>query len=134
MARAMVTRYGMEPEIGQASFVAERPRYLDLPALGPLQSEASDETNAKIDAAIRKLVDQAFDRATAILQNCAMVHKEFGAASARQGNLWRGGSGSDTSRSYAMRRWSVEDDSGRWRGNFVRRVEFSLFRNRPWNS
>ena len=76
MARAMVTRYGMEPEIGQASFVAERPRYLDLPGLGPLQSEASDETNAKIDAAIRKLVDQAFDRATAILQNCARVHKD----------------------------------------------------------
>ncbi|MDO8772425.1 MAG: cell division protein FtsH, partial [Burkholderiaceae bacterium] len=76
MARAMVTRYGMEPEIGQASFVAERPRYLDLPGLGPLQSEASDETNAKIDTAIRNLVDQAFDRATAILQNCATVHKD----------------------------------------------------------
>ena len=76
MARAMVTRYGMEPEIGQASFVAERPRYLDLPGLGPLQSEASDETNAKIDTAIRNLVEQAFNRATAILQACASVHKE----------------------------------------------------------
>ena len=76
MARAMVTRYGMEPEIGQASFASERPRYLDIPGLGPMQSEASDETNAKIDAAIRKLVDQAFDRATAILQSCAAVHKD----------------------------------------------------------
>ena len=76
MARAMVTRYGMEPEIGQASFVAERPRYLDLPGLGPLQSEASDETNAKIDTAIRNLVEQAFNRATAILRSCATVHKE----------------------------------------------------------
>jgi cell division protease FtsH len=76
MARAMVTRYGMEPEIGQASFVAERPSYLDLPGLGPSQSEASDETHAKIDNAIRNLVDRAFDRATAILQGCASVHQE----------------------------------------------------------
>ena len=76
MARAMVTRYGMEPEIGQASFASERPRYLDIPGLGPMQSEASDETNAKIDAAIRKLVDLAFDRASAILQSCAAVHKD----------------------------------------------------------
>jgi cell division protease FtsH len=76
MARAMVTRYGMESEVGQASFVAERPRYLDLEGLGLRQSEASDETNAKIDNAIRGLVDQAFDRATAILKTCANVHRE----------------------------------------------------------
>jgi len=76
MARAMVTRYGMEPEIGQAAFVTERPRYLDLPGWGPAQSEASDETNAKIDAAIRNLIEQAFDRATSILQACASLHKD----------------------------------------------------------
>jgi cell division protease FtsH len=76
MARAMVTRYGMEPEIGQASFVWERPRYLDLAGLGPQQSEASDETNARIDNAIRNLVEQAFDRASAILRRCATVHNE----------------------------------------------------------
>ena len=34
MARAMVTRYGMEPAIGQASYIAERPRYLDIADLG----------------------------------------------------------------------------------------------------
>ncbi len=76
MARAMVTRYGMEPDVGQASFVTERPRYLDLAGLGPQQSEASDETNAKIDRAIHDLVEHAFARATAILQSCASVHKE----------------------------------------------------------
>ena len=76
MARAMVTRYGMEPEIGQASFVTERPRYLDLQGLGPLQSEVSDDTSAKIDVAIRNLVEQAFNRATAILKSCAVVHKD----------------------------------------------------------
>ncbi|KAF0206782.1 MAG: ATP-dependent zinc metalloprotease [Methylocystaceae bacterium] len=41
-----------------------------------MQSEASDETNAKIDNSIRKLVDQAFDRAISILQACAAVHRE----------------------------------------------------------
>ncbi|MBM3578919.1 MAG: ATP-dependent zinc metalloprotease FtsH [Alphaproteobacteria bacterium] len=76
MARAMVARYGMAPEIGQATFASERPRYLDLPGISPAQSEASDETNAKIDAAIRKLVDAAFDRATAILVSCSAIHKD----------------------------------------------------------
>ena len=76
MARAMVTRYGMEPEIGQASLVSERPRYLDLSELGQRQSEASDETNAKIDNAIRNLIEQAFNRACDILRSCARVHQE----------------------------------------------------------
>jgi len=76
MARAMVTRYGMEPEIGQASLVSERPRYLDLSELAARQSEASDETNAKIDNAIRNLIEQAFNRACDILRSCARVHQE----------------------------------------------------------
>ena len=76
MARAMVTRYGMEPDIGQASLVSERPRYLDLSELGQRQSEASDETNAKIDNAIRNLIEQAFNRACDILRSCARVHQE----------------------------------------------------------
>ena len=77
MARAMVTRYGMEPEIGQASLVSARPRYLDLSELGQRQSEASDETNAKIDNAIRNLIEQAFNRACDILRSCARVHQEL---------------------------------------------------------
>ena len=83
MARAMVTRYGMEPEIGQASLVSARPRYLDLSELGQRQSEASDETNAKIDNAIRDLIEQAFNRACDILRSCARVHQRVGATSAR---------------------------------------------------
>ncbi len=75
MARAMATRYGMETEIGQASFITERPRYLDLPGLGPQPSEMSEETSAKIDVAIRNLIDEAFQRATEILRICASEHK-----------------------------------------------------------
>jgi len=75
MARAMATRYGMETEIGQASFITDRPRYLDLPGLGPQPSEMSEETSAKIDVAIRNLIDEAFQRATEILRICASEHK-----------------------------------------------------------
>ncbi len=76
MARAMATRYGMEPDIGEASFVVERPRYLDLQNLAPMQSEVSDETSARIDGAVTKLVAQAHERARAILKACAAVHNE----------------------------------------------------------
>jgi cell division protease FtsH len=76
MARAMVTRYGMEAEIGQATYVSDRPRYLDMPGFGPQQPEASEETSAQIDMAVRGLVQQAFDRATAILKNCMAIHQE----------------------------------------------------------
>jgi len=75
LARAMATRYGMEPEIGQASFISDRPRYLDLPGLGPQPSEMSEQTSAKIDVAIRNLIDEAFQRATEILRICASDHK-----------------------------------------------------------
>ncbi len=75
MARSMVTRYGMEPEIGQATYVTERPTYLDLGGLRPQQSEASDETNAKIDQAIRDLIEKAFSRATRMLRGCESIHK-----------------------------------------------------------
>ncbi|MBY6242590.1 ATP-dependent zinc metalloprotease FtsH [Methylosinus sp. Sm6] len=75
MARAMATRYGMEPSVGQASYIAERPRYLDVADLGQRRSEASEETSARIDRAVRELVDEAFARATRILKECASVHE-----------------------------------------------------------
>ena len=75
MARAMTTRYGMEEEIGQASFVVERPRYLDLQGLGPQAAEMSERTNARIDDAIARLVDEAFTRATKILRACSSIHE-----------------------------------------------------------
>ncbi|MBU3889358.1 ATP-dependent zinc metalloprotease FtsH [Methylosinus sporium] len=75
MARSMATRYGMEPAVGQASYIAERPRYLDIGDLGQ-RSEASEETSARIDRAVRELVNDAFIRATGILKACASIHEE----------------------------------------------------------
>lgn len=76
MARAMATRYGMEPSVGQASYIAERPRYLDIADLGQRRSEASEETSARIDRAVRELVEEAFAKATRILKDCADIHEE----------------------------------------------------------
>ncbi|OAI30724.1 cell division protein FtsH [Methylosinus sp. R-45379] len=75
MARSMATRYGMEPAVGQASYIAERPRYLDIADLGQ-RSQASEETSARIDRAVRELVNDAFIRATGILKACASIHEE----------------------------------------------------------
>ncbi|WP_442754891.1 ATP-dependent zinc metalloprotease FtsH [Methylocystis sp. JAN1] len=76
MARAMVARYGMEKEIGQASFVVDRPRYLDLRELASRQSDISEQTTARIDQAISRLVEEAFERATAILTAYASIHRD----------------------------------------------------------
>jgi cell division protease FtsH len=67
IARSMVTRYGMNAELGQATYDAERPNFLGMPAVvsGERFSEA---TLATIDAAVRALVARAFDRATALLK------------------------------------------------------------------
>ena len=76
MARAMTSRYGMDPDVGQASFVAERPRYLDIAGLGASPRDASEETSAAIDKAVKDLIQQAFDRASEILRRCEKIHQE----------------------------------------------------------
>ena len=76
IARAMVSRYGMTAEVGQASFVTERPRYLELPGAGANSAAASEETSAAIDKAVGHLIDAAFARAKAILALCEPVHRE----------------------------------------------------------
>ena len=75
IARAWSRDTAWTPEIGQASFIAERPRYLDFPGPGAT-AEASEETSAAIDKALSHLIDQAFARATAILKLCEPVHRE----------------------------------------------------------
>ena len=75
IARAMVTRYGMTPQIGQAAFIAERPRYLELPDALSGSSTASDQTNAEIDKAILDLIARAFERASGILARCETIHR-----------------------------------------------------------
>jgi cell division protease FtsH len=67
IARSMVTRYGMIPELGHLAFEKDRPGLLGYPGAGG-ERGYSEETAQAIDAAVRGLVDQAFAKATAILQ------------------------------------------------------------------
>ncbi len=67
IAHDMVTRYGMSPEVGQVVYERQQSRFLDLPDAMGLERGLSDDTERRIDAAVRALVDEAFDRATAVL-------------------------------------------------------------------
>jgi cell division protease FtsH len=67
IARSMVTRYGMNAELGHATYEAERPAFLGAPLVNPPAS-FSEATLGAIDAAVRGLVDAAFDRACRLLE------------------------------------------------------------------
>ncbi|MCG8548479.1 MAG: ATP-dependent zinc metalloprotease FtsH [Alphaproteobacteria bacterium] len=68
IARNMVMRYGMDKELGQVAYAEDQPAFLDVPATPRPQTRTySEETASRIDDAIRKLVAQAFDRATDVL-------------------------------------------------------------------
>lgn len=69
IARGMVMRYGMDERLGQATYAQHQPLFLDgqrvpSPAEGRSYSE---KTAAEIDEAVKSLLADAFDKATAIL-------------------------------------------------------------------
>jgi len=66
IARSMVTRYGMEAELGALSYQEEPSPFLPgLPM--PPKHEYSEETTKTIDRAVRNIADKAFARAVSIL-------------------------------------------------------------------
>jgi cell division protease FtsH len=67
LALDMVIRFGMTAEVGQVTY--ERPRSPFLDAAGQLHAERphSEATARAIDQAVRRLVDEAFARASEIL-------------------------------------------------------------------
>ena len=68
IARAMVTRYGMDEGLGYIAFEAPRQTMLDLlTGMLPNPSAVSEDTQRRIDDAIRAIVMGGFDHATAIL-------------------------------------------------------------------
>ncbi|BCU06389.1 ATP-dependent zinc metalloprotease FtsH [Allochromatium tepidum] len=68
IARDMITRYGMDEDLGYIAFEAQRPRFLDVPELAQGGCRVAESTQARIDAAIRAIVMGVFERATAILE------------------------------------------------------------------
>ncbi len=68
IARGMVTRYGMDEKLGQASYAEDRAGTLQGPVMPSLERPYSEETAREIDCAVRDLVNAALDRASAILK------------------------------------------------------------------
>jgi cell division protease FtsH len=67
IARSIVTRYAMEPELGHVAFETDQ-RSLLGPAGEPVRGRAyGDDTAREIDCAVRRNVLTAFQRASAIL-------------------------------------------------------------------
>jgi len=66
IARSMVTRYGMEAKLGQVALESDSGNFLGTPAEGGGRRYGED-TAREIDVAVRALIDEAFDRAKAIV-------------------------------------------------------------------
>ncbi|ESR24555.1 ATP-dependent zinc metalloprotease FtsH [Lutibaculum baratangense] len=68
IARQMITRFGMVPEVGQVVYEQERQAFLQNQIPWSQKQDYSEETGREIDLAVRKLVDEAFARATEVLR------------------------------------------------------------------
>jgi cell division protease FtsH len=68
LARAMVTRFGMSPEIGLVALDgAQEGNYLEGGFSGGTSRPYSDETAREIDRAVRRIVDEAYAKALDLL-------------------------------------------------------------------
>ena len=69
IARSMVTQYGMDEKLGNVVFERQRSAFLGPAAPEPwFERNFSEETAREIDCAVRRLVKDAFDKASHILQ------------------------------------------------------------------
>ena len=69
IARAIVTRYGMSEKLGHVALEKDRRSLFstDQPYYGPPEHDYSDETAAAIDAEVKRIVDETFERTVALL-------------------------------------------------------------------
>ena len=67
IARNMVTRYGMDENLGYVTYESPQNTYLDQPMM-PHEREFSEETARQIDDSIRAIVKHSFITATEILK------------------------------------------------------------------
>ncbi|MBV8089943.1 MAG: ATP-dependent zinc metalloprotease FtsH [Alphaproteobacteria bacterium] len=68
IARAMVLRYGMSEALGNVAYDRDRSPFLQPNYPVPQERNYSEETADRVDSAVRKFVDSAFEQATAILR------------------------------------------------------------------
>ncbi|MGD8339756.1 MAG: ATP-dependent zinc metalloprotease FtsH [Gammaproteobacteria bacterium] len=75
IARSMVTRFGMDEQLGHATYETERPSLLGMPQASE-RRRFSESTAQRIDESVRDIVQTAFDRATALLdENRALLDR-----------------------------------------------------------
>jgi cell division protease FtsH len=68
IARSMVTRFGMDPTLGLVAYETERSSFLNGPGMDDWQPRHyGDATAGAIDVAVKRLIDDTFSRARAIL-------------------------------------------------------------------
>jgi len=67
IARSMVARYGMVPELGHVSYEGETSTFLGGPTSPFRTRDYSDDTAREIDTAVRAMVQSSFDMALALL-------------------------------------------------------------------
>jgi cell division protease FtsH len=68
IARAMVLRYGMSEALGNVAYDRDRSPFLQPNYPVPQERNYSEDTADRVDTAVRKFVDHAFEQATAILR------------------------------------------------------------------
>ena len=67
IARQIVTRFGMTETLGQAVLERKSQTYLGDQTIGVREKDYSEETAREIDVAVKQLIDDAYDRAKALL-------------------------------------------------------------------
>lgn len=69
IARAMIARYGMEPELGHVSYDTDRPGFLGSGDQSSwLNRRYSEATAERMDRAVREIIEQIFARTVALLE------------------------------------------------------------------
>jgi cell division protease FtsH len=66
IARSMVTRYGMDPALGNVSYESDRSTFLNVPPSFQ-ERRYSEDTAREIDRAVREAVDKSWKRAVEVL-------------------------------------------------------------------
>jgi cell division protease FtsH len=76
IARSMVTQYGMDETLGHVYLESERRSpYLNAPGF-PEEKKYSEETSREIDAAVHRILDEQYKRATEIITENRQVLEE----------------------------------------------------------
>ncbi len=68
IARDMVARFGMTSELGLVAYEPDQATFLNVPTLAFRPRNYADATAEAIDRAVKALIEEAFDRATAVLE------------------------------------------------------------------